>query len=189
MPDPVNWDTVLKETEEATRVIPEGEYLVRITEAKAKTASTGSEMIVTTVKLEDGPYSGRTIVTNLVFTFGNPQAMRMLLRRLRAIGITEEWLAETNATIEQIASAITGRTVIAKINQRTWQNELRNDIEMFVSSGSGIPFSGPAPASGPTPSGMPEAESLPSPDLSTLEQPEAPAEEAAPAEAPVGEPF
>jgi hypothetical protein len=169
MTDPVNWDSVLKETEEATRVIPEGEYLVRVTEAKAKTASTGSEMIVTTVKLEDGPYAGRTIVTNLVFSFGNAQAMRMLLRRLRALGITEEWLAETNATIDQIATAISGRTVIAKVNQRKWNEELRNDIEMFVGSGSGIPFSGPAPASGPTPTGMPEAETLPSPDLSTLE--------------------
>jgi Protein of unknown function (DUF669) len=136
----INWSNVIRETDEGTKVIPPGEYNVRVTEAQAVKASSGSDMIKTTVKLEDPPYAGRSLITNLVFTFDNPIAMRMLFRRLSALGVTAEWLAESSASVPQIAEAIKGRSSLAKINVRRWNNEDRNDVEMFLDgSGAGVP--------------------------------------------------
>lgn len=173
----IDWDKVLHDTEEGTKLVPVGEYLVRVTDAQVTNASTtGAPMIKTVVKLQDGPYAGRVITTNLVFTFGNPQAMKMLLRRLRALGISAEWLAETNAKVDDIAREILGRTVLAKVSSRKWQGEDRNDIEMFLESGSGIPMADgefPSPASSFAPD-MGAGESIPTPDLSSIENGEEP---------------
>jgi hypothetical protein len=174
---PIDWNKVIKNTEEGTKVIPAGEYRVRVTEAEPKTASTGAEMIKTTVKLEDAGYEGRAVTTNLVFTFDNPTAMKMLFRRLQALGITSEWLAETGANVAQIAEAIKGRSCVAKLNVRKWNGEDRNDVEMFLDGvGSGIP-SAPTVAGGPS-------DAPPPPDLSSME----PGPAAAPAPAASGVP-
>lgn len=166
MGNPIDWGKVIKDTEEGTKVIPAGEYRVRISDAERKVAGTGSEMIVTTIKLEDAPYEGRTIKTNLVFAFDNPIAMKMLFRRLSALGITSEWLAESGANIDQIAAAIKGRSTVAKLNVRTWNGEERNDVEMFIGgSGAGIPDAPPI-SGGPS-------DAPPPPDLGTMEGPSA----------------
>jgi hypothetical protein len=180
--NPIDWNKVIKETEEGTKVIPAGEYRVRVSDAERKTAGTGAEMIKTTVKLEDAPYENRSVTTNLVFTFDNPVAMKMLFRRLQALGITSEWLAESGANIDQIAQAIKGRSTVAKVSVRKWNGEDRNDIEMFIdAAGSGIP-SAPSVAGGPS-------DAPPPPDLSSMEP--GPTAAPAPAGAPGGgpEPF
>jgi len=144
----IDWNKVIKETDEGTKVIPEGEYNVRVVQAQATKASTGAEMIKTTVRVEDDAYAGRSVVTNLVFTFDNPQAMRMLFRRLSALGVTSEWLAETNASVADIAREINGRSCVAKLNVRKWNGEDRNDVEMFLDGlggGAGIPGGVPRP--------------------------------------------
>lgn len=183
MTNPIDWNRVIKETEEGTKVIPAGEYRIRVTEAERKVAGTGADMIKTTIKLEDPPYEGRAVTTNLVFTYDNPIAMKMLFRRLSALGITSEWLAESGATIDQIAAAIKGRSCVAKLNVRKWNKEDRNDVEMFLDGvGSGIP-SAPSVAGGPS-------DAPPAPDLSSMEPGPAAAPSAAPSGPPTGpEPF
>jgi len=157
---PIDWGKVLHDTEEGTRVIPAGQYLIRITDATATKAGTGAEMIKTTVQLVDGPYAGRQVVTNIVFSFDNPQAMRMVFKRLNALGVTSEWLAESNATVGQIAAAIAGREAIADVSVRQWQGEDRNDIAMFLPGGSGGAITDGPPMGGPSGSMVPDVASL-----------------------------
>jgi hypothetical protein len=157
----MDWNQILKDTEEGSKPIPEGEYDVRIRDANTKTASTGSEMIVVSVVIESGPHAGRVIITNFVFAVANPTAMKMLLRRLTAFGITSEWLAENNPTIAQIAQALVGRTAVAQVNIREWNKELRNDVNMFSPHAGATPTA-PAPAVGGA-SGTPTMPAAPAP--------------------------
>lgn len=158
-PGGLDWDSILEEQEEADSefaAIPANTYTVEVDSAEAVTAQSGNKMIKCTLRVQGGPYNGRLLWTNIVFATGNPVAMKFTLRKLRALGVTKEWLAAHNPSVEQIAAAIEGKVVDAEVEQKPYNGEMTNDVKGFkaVSGGAGSPApaaasSGPAAPSAP----------------------------------------
>lgn len=193
----LNWDNILKEQaeESAASVLPAQDYEVAVVKAEATRAQSGSAMIKLTCDVtEVGPYKGKRLWTNIVLKTDSPGAMRMSLKKLAGLGLSREWLAENNPSTELIAQALVGKTAVAKVSQRTWNSELRNDIDMFTLSGDGAtpapPVSSsplpspeaevpaapsvPAPAPAPEPEPMPVPEPAPAPTASASTDDEEP---------------
>jgi hypothetical protein len=163
----LNWDKILQDqAEEATAsVLPEHEYDVEVVKAEATKASTGSPMIKLTCDIVSGPFKNKRLWTNVVLKSDSPGAMRMALKKLAGLGLSREWLAENNPSTDMIARAIVGKHAVAKVVQREWNNEKRNDIDTFKLSAEGATpappvvnnsplspdMSAPAPAVVPTP--------------------------------------
>jgi hypothetical protein len=153
----IDWNKELDKVDEATRPIAEGEHTFKIIDATATVSSTGNRMIRTTVKVEEpDPDAGKTAIVNLVFTFDNPRGMKMTIRRLKNIGVSEESLKAENLTIEQIAQRIVGQVAQGKVAHREWNGEMQNDVDFVKSGVSGVP-SAPSPSlpTPPTPSAPP----------------------------------
>src|SRR5690606_19482313 len=101
----MNWDEILKEQESdpGFAPVPDGKYPVRVEKAEATKASTGADMIKTQFVIVGGPHDGKKVFTNIVFSYNNPTAMRFTLRKLKALGVTREYLAANNPSTDQIA--------------------------------------------------------------------------------------
>lgn len=172
----IDWGSELDRVEKATKPITEGVHSFRIVEAKPATASTGNKMIKLTCKVEGGPDDGKVSYTNIVFTFDNPRAMKMTLRRLASLGINPDTLKAENPSIEQIAGKLMGRKADGTVSHRMWNGEVQDDINFGVGSSS------PGVAAPPTIDG-PGVPSIPTPSVPDVAPAPAPAasEEAPPA--------
>lgn len=60
-----------------------GVYEVTVFDAEPKTASTGSDMAKLTLKVQDGPYKGRNLWDNLVFTEKSKWRVAQFLKACR----------------------------------------------------------------------------------------------------------
>lgn len=176
----LNWDDILEEQEGADTefaAIPATTYTVEIESAEARTAQSGNKMINLTCRVQGGPYDQRIVWTNIVFATDNPTAMKFTLRKLKALGVTKEWLARENPSTETIAAQIEGVVAEAEVTQRTWEDELRNDIKSFKALATPSPGSAasepPAPAATPTPTPDPEPKAPAGPSASEIPLPEA----------------
>lgn len=169
----LNWDSILQEQadESAASVLPEGDYDIKVVNSEATRASTGSPMIKLTCDVTSGPFATKRLWTNIVLKSDSPGAMRISLKKMAGLGLSREWLAENNPSVDMIATALAGKTAVAKVIQRTWNDQQRNDIDMFKLGADGATPAPPAVSS-----------NMPSPEA------ELPAEPAATA-APDGDPF
>jgi hypothetical protein len=126
MSDELNWDDVLGSVEEDEKenpsssndfeALPKGPYNVVVQEADKQVSSTGKDMIKLRVQVTDGPYANRVLFNYIVFSQGNPKAMRMTLERLAAFGVTRETIAAHKPSISQIADMLVGRKAIARVD-------------------------------------------------------------------------
>jgi hypothetical protein len=167
----IDWGAELDRVEQATKPMAEGPHTFRIVDAKPVTASTGNKMIKLTCKVEGGPDDGKLGYNNIVFTFDNPRALKMTLRRLRALGIDADLLRGEKPSIEQIAGKLMGRSAEGNVTHRQWNGETQDDID-FGAAGSGTPVipaapvvGGPAPVVAPAPTK--EAAAPPAPVIPT----------------------
>jgi hypothetical protein len=143
----INWDEVLEEQEADEALLPVGDYDILVEKAEGTQASTGSDMIKMTLKVINGPFAGKVLWTNIVLKTDSTGAMRMALRRLAALGVTREWLVSTGAQLPQIAAATIGKTASARVEQKKYNGEDRNEVGMFspISGGAGVPAPAPLP--------------------------------------------
>jgi hypothetical protein len=181
----LNWDDVLGSVEAEEKenpntggdfeALPAGPYVVMVQEAEKQVASTGKDMIKVRVQVAEGPYANRVLFNYIVFSQGNPKAMRMTLERLAAFGLTREFIASTKPSIPQIADALVGRKATAVVGiQKEGDYAGRNEIKSFRAlEGADQPAptgAAPKPAGVPnipTPAPAPEATtpSIPLPDV------------------------
>lgn len=194
MSDTLNWDDVLGSVEEVEKenadkpndfeALPTGPYNVVVQEAEKQTSKAGNDMIRVRVQVTDGPYANRVLFNYIVFSQGNPNAMRMTLERLAAFGVTRETIATTKPSISQIADMLVGRKAIAKVDvQKEGEYAGRNEIKGFrpldgvdqppvsvpAQSQPGVP-NVPQPAAAPAPEA---ASAAPAPSVPTPEVPTA----------------
>lgn len=129
----MNWDDILKAQEEDAGfgAVPAGKYTVRVVKGENVKASTGADMVKVEMEIEGGPYAGRKLWTNIVFTVDNPNAMRFTIRKLNGLGITKEIISTQKPTPAQIASMIVGVVSEAEVEVRQYNDEDRNDVKMF----------------------------------------------------------
>lgn len=146
----IDWASLQKEAEDV--LVPDGEYPLIVLDATATQASTGKPMIKLVLAIIEGPKKDRKIYTQLTLSPENPVALKMWFQQLAAFGIGPEFFA-TKPTMEQLATALKNRGVVAKIGQREWQGSNRNNVEsykMYVPTGPippglvlGAPIAGP----------------------------------------------
>jgi hypothetical protein len=134
----LDWDSILDETadievSDSFEPLPIGDYSAIVLEVEPKTASTGNEMLAVTFKItedpdHDGEFENRRVWTNIVFAVSNPRAMALTIKRLNALGISREWLANNRPSQAQIARKITGAEAIIAVGQREWESKVRNEV-------------------------------------------------------------
>lgn len=171
----IDWNKELDKVEEGTRPISEGEHTFKVIDTQAVVSSSGNRMIRSTVKVEEPDAdAGKTAIVNLVFTFDNPRGMKMTLRRLKNLGISEETLKVEGLTIEQIAQRLTGQVALGKVTHREWNGEIQNDVDFVKAGVSGIPSAPSVPTPPLTPTSPPTPPSSPAPAPTFDEPPPAP---------------
>jgi hypothetical protein len=123
-----SWDELISDAGEEFNLLPEGDYqaIIRATEASVSKNS-GNQMINCTIKIAEGPHSGKSIGTVYVSKPGpgtKPEklegAARMFFRHLKAVGITTDTLKAHNPTMAQIAAVMQGKAVSVKVKHDSY---------------------------------------------------------------------
>lgn len=153
-------------------LLPDGPYLAKIIESEFKHSANGKPQIKTRWEVIQGPHAGAKGLWNyFTLTIENPNAVAIFFRQLKALGITQEFLdalseLDNETAVKHIAGALEGRVAAIKVKvDHEYQNNKIDRINPapadFVNNGgatgSGAPFSAPAPA----PSGNPAPPSTP----------------------------
>lgn len=126
----IDWASLKKDAEDATRPIPAGKYNVFVEKAEARLATTGANMVSATIRISDGPHKNRVVWNNFVLTPDKPFALAMFFRSLGAFGITDEFFA-AGPSMEQVAAVLVERHAIADITISTYQGQERNQCSGF----------------------------------------------------------
>jgi hypothetical protein len=104
-----------------------GKFPIVITAATATTSSTGKPMIKTTLKVESGPFAGRTIPHNFNISADSDTAMRIFFGQMAVLGLnTAFW--QSSPSMDQLAATLIGRRAIVDVGTRTWQGTDREQV-------------------------------------------------------------
>lgn len=84
--------------------VPEGEYVLGIKKAEYEKTSTKKHMLKLELEIEEGPYTGRKVWTNIVFNPKGQPGHGLTVQALKAFGFeydgtlnidTDEWVSRT----------------------------------------------------------------------------------------------
>lgn len=126
----VDWSALKKVADDATKLIPDGEQPVEVTKAEATTSSNGNPMIKVNLKVVDGPFTGRSLFTQLTVS-DSGFALGKFFEALDALGVNDQVLA-AGPTLAQIAAAIVGRRGTAVVDHSVYQGSERNGVKKIV---------------------------------------------------------
>jgi hypothetical protein len=123
-----SWDELISDAGDEFNLLPEGDYQATIREAVATVSkNSGNQMIECTVKVSEGPHSGKSIGKVFVSKPGpgtKPEklegAARMFFRHLKAVGITTDTLKTHNPTMAQIAAVMQGKAISVKVKHESY---------------------------------------------------------------------
>ena len=170
--------------------LPVGDYDLKCVSAEKANTANGKLMFKCKFQVQTGQYKNRLVWHNFVVSPENDVAMGIFFRQMSAFGMTKDWF-KTQHSEEAIVNTLNGREIRAKLGQKTYNGELRNEISAFVAAPTGIvppppgatsvATSPPPPPPAPAPAPAPAAEVAPPPP------PAPPAPEPAAAPAPVAE--
>lgn len=110
--------------------MPNGDYNIEVVKAEAVTASTGRPMIKCKMKVIDGGFQNRPVMTQFVLVVDNPNALAMFFRNMKAFGLDENFFAQMGAggQLDPVAGALVGRRAQVTLGTRKWQGEDRNEV-------------------------------------------------------------
>jgi len=105
--------------------------------------SSGADMIVVQLEIDEGPAKGKMLFNNIVLTPDNAFALMMFFKKLAAFGVDDNVLAQ-QPSIQQIAEMLKGRRVICVVGIRTWQGADRNEVNEYrpLAAGMSAPIIG-----------------------------------------------
>lgn len=184
----ISWDDLVRDAGDAAasfEPIPESDYDLEVIDAKPKmTKDNSKKMYEVKSKVVGGAHSGRFIWDNITLTTDNPNALGFFFRKMAAMGLDANYFASQKPSDEQICATLKGRRFRAKIAQRTWNGNVKNEIKQYFSAtASALPPSvAPQPAAAPAPA--PVAAPAPAPAPAPQPAYEQPAPTPAPAPAP-----
>jgi hypothetical protein len=140
--------------------LPNGDYDVIASSTEYKVSGTGKDMIKVKFKVEGGPYNGRTVYWNAVFSPRdkdgkvNEGALRAWFGNMGCFGLKTAFFA-ANPSMDHIAAAMEGKRVTVTLATREWQGQEQNDVKRIKPPQGGA-LEVPAPgmsASGFAPAG------------------------------------
>lgn len=136
-----SWGDLKKQADDASRPVPKDQYDVVVTKAELTTASTGSLMIKSQMKIVGGPYNNRTLFTNFVLSTENSIALSIFFKNMAAFGLDDAFFgslagpdSDPEVGMQTVAVTLVGRTARADVSIRTWQGQDRNEVGQFVKS-------------------------------------------------------
>jgi hypothetical protein len=177
----LNWNDLMKDAEANGgggdfSPLPNGDYDCKIIEASSKPTSTGKPMIKVKAEVQTGQYAKRLLWDNLVISTDSPKAMSFFFRKMKALGLDEQYFA-SNPSVDQIAQAMENRQFKGRIKQSTYKDKAGNEFEGYAPAGAST--TGPTFTSAPA---APQAAPAPAPAAAPAPAPAAP--QAAPQAAP-----
>lgn len=134
MSDGILWGDMVKEFGGGFDPLPNGDYDVIAETAEYKVAGTGKDMIKIKFKVQGGPFNGRTVYWNAVFSPRdkegkvNEGALRAWFGNMACFGLKTAFFG-ANPSMEQIAAAMEGKKVIVNLATREWQGQEQNDVK------------------------------------------------------------
>lgn len=155
----MDWSSQVKSSNDASTPLPASQYLVEVNRASHALSSNSKLMFKIRFKVLVGPHAGRTVFTNLVVSPDSPGAMKWFFRKMSVLGATQEFFA-TNPTEDAVVAKISGARAQIQVDQRTWGEEIQNDVSKIdpIPVGTQLPPTNPSNPGIPTPS-------APAPDL------------------------
>jgi hypothetical protein len=168
-----NWGELMSEAGATLQPIPDGEYELQVTGAKAMTTSNNKPMLSVRYQVTAGPHTSRPVWNNFIISRESPNALGFFFRHMNAHGLGAEYF-QSNPSMEQVADALVGRQVHATIGHKPYQGETRNEVSKFtptqVPGGvvpSPAPVGGqfPVPSTPPVPAAPPVAAVPPAPPV------------------------
>jgi hypothetical protein len=151
-------ETSWKSLHKAGTTVLEGEFPVIVHKAEAGQSQNGKTMIKCQLKVESGPYAGRTISHNFTFSPENPNAVAFFFSDLALLGADDKFF-ETDPNTSDIAQRITGARATALLEKNNYQGRDREQVKRFSAPGAGGPFV--ATSGFPAATALPQASSLP----------------------------
>lgn len=159
----IDWMSLKKEADDATKPIPDGEYdiIVEKSELVISKQGQGNPMISVQMKVVIGPYSGRMLFSNIVFSTDKAFALAMWFRKLAAFGLDDAYFGR-GPELPDIAASLVGRYATLTVGHREWNNVVSNDVTGFRPTVGAIQphnlvvggpaFTGTSASTNPTPS-------------------------------------
>lgn len=123
----IDWNALMRESAAAVAVVPDGDYDMSIIKAEHVTSSTGKPMYKVSLRVDSGPHQGRTLINNFVVSPDSPNALRMFFKQMAAFGLDSTFFAQ-NPAPDIVAQSLVNRRARVTIGHKTWNNELRNEI-------------------------------------------------------------
>jgi Protein of unknown function (DUF669) len=168
-----SWADLIKGSEDALRPVPDGEYNVKIVDAREDKSSSGKLMIRVKFEIQDGPSAPRKVPTQLVLSTENQVAVAIFFRQMEAMGLDANFFAQLpppdGDTMmmagKQIADALFNRTCRVTLKTRAWQGVDRNEVAGILPSLGGGPVAPGTVTGVATPGGpvAPGATTVPAP--------------------------
>lgn len=134
--------------------LPEGEYNFVVEKAEAAQSKKGDPQLVLTLKVtDDGEFKNRKLWHRMTFIPGNGVGLAINFRQIDTLGGTP--ILEQGGSLAQVAGFLTGKTGLARVIQKEWNDKLQNevkDIKKGTVAITGVNAIGPNPFSAPAPS-------------------------------------
>lgn len=127
MSNEIDFKSLKKEADDATKPVPKADYAVENVKVTYKPNSSGNPMYVIEAKIMEGAYAGRSITSNFSLTVDKPAAMAFFFRHMRGMGLTDEFW-ETKRTPESVAEALLRRRSIWSLDIGEYLGNPRNVV-------------------------------------------------------------
>jgi hypothetical protein len=130
----LNWGDLVKDAGDSAsnsyEPLPDGDYELKVIEAKAAVSASGKTMFKITTEVQVGAHAKRRVWDNLVISPENANALGIFFSKMAALGLPKDYFLGNppNATIE---AALLNRTFRGQVGSRVWQGEKRNEIKKY----------------------------------------------------------
>lgn len=108
--------------------LPEGEYNFVVEKAEATNSKKGDPQLVLTLKVTDeGEHKNRKLWHRMTFIPGNGVGLAINFRQIDTLGGTP--ILEQGGSLAQVAGFLTGKTGLARVIQKEWNDKLQNEVK------------------------------------------------------------
>ena len=186
-----SWADLLSNAGDAAQsfeLLEAGDYDVFVTKAEVAFANSGNKMYKLTLEIESGPHAKRKLWKNLVLAQSSG-GLGMFFKQMAALSLDGRFFG-SNPTDDTITEYLIGKRASAKVVQKVYNEQTKNDVDFLNPpkgpAPTGGPLNGPGaqgtppPPAAPAPAPAPVAASVPSP--APAPAPAAPAPAPAPAQ-------
>lgn len=134
---PLRFGDLYKESADALKPLPDGEYEAVVSDAEATKSQNDKPMIRIKLAVTTPGGQKKVIPTQLVVSMENPTALAIFFRHMEAFGLGADfWTNDTR--LEDAVAAMRDRRVRVVLGTSSWNDQPRNDVKNYLA-----PLGGP----------------------------------------------